>query len=341
MMKLTREPDIVRQLQLRQESAGSNAATMARLVADTRFGANIAVTCRGKVDGAGAQAMATISAMAMARFARCRYLHSPFTSVAHAEGMPQDWARRWESFLNFGDGETLVPEGAELVSLDSVIQAPGNYAGRPVIIVERVFGLPAEIGVPIRDGLRSELRAKYWRSSKSSIPSHRGPAGGFTVAIHLRRGDVTRMKNVNRYAPDEFVLRQIDRVKQTLAPFGRPLTLNLYSEGAVADFRAFADAGCNLHVSEDTFETFHNMVTADILVGAYSTFSYVAGLLSEGIMLDHRVRAPGFSNWISRRKNRDISIKRLRHAVLGGMGWLERFRYRARRCRQKVPLARQ
>ena len=98
MMKLTREPDIVRQLQLRQESAGSNAATMARLVADTRFGANIAVTCRGKVDGAGAQAMATISAMAMARFARCRYLHSPFTSVAHAEGMPEDWARRWESF---------------------------------------------------------------------------------------------------------------------------------------------------------------------------------------------------------------------------------------------------
>src|SRR5258705_5067241 len=97
--------------------------------------------------------MATISAMAMARFARCRYLASTFTSVAHAEGMPEDWARRWESFLNFGDGETLVPEGAELVSLASVIQAPGNYAGRPVIIVERVFGLPNE-AMSIRDALR-------------------------------------------------------------------------------------------------------------------------------------------------------------------------------------------
>jgi hypothetical protein len=306
-----------------------NATLLARLVAEGRLGPGIGVTARGRKDGAGAQAMAILSAMAMARFVGCSYLHSPFASVAHAEGTPQDWARRWESFLNFGDGEALVPTDAELVPMSVALHDPDAYRGRPIVIVEPVFDLSGEVGVAIRDGLRGALRAKYWRSPKAAIPSHRAPQG-LTAAVHLRRGDVSLTRNANRYAHDEVVLRQIARLRDAVAPFGRMLTVNLYSQGSVEDFRAFTDAGCILHVSEDTFESFHNMVTADILVNATSTFSYVAGLLSRGIVLDHR-RAPGFSNWVSRRGNGDISIKRVRQALLARSGWLERCAFRIRR----------
>ncbi len=248
--------------------------------------------------------------------------------MSHAEGSSEDWARRWEAFLNLGDGETPVAEDAEFVSLADLSQDPGAYAGRPIVIAEHVFGLPGEDGIRIRDALRSDLRAKYWRSPKVAIPSHRGPAGGFTIAIHVRRGDVTSARNANRYAPDDVVLRQIERMKQGLTPFGRPLTLNVYSEGKAEDFLRFAEAGCHLHISRDPFETFHNMVTADILLGGYSTFSYVAALLSEGIVLDHRVRAPRQTNWIGRRHDRNISIKRLRNAVLRRLSWHARLSFR-------------
>jgi hypothetical protein len=306
-----------------------NAAIFVRLVAENRLSRDIAVTCRGKNDGAGAQASRVVSGMLMARFAGCRYLHSPFVSMDHAEGAREDWAQRWERFLNFGDDETLVPEDAEMVSLSAAIGDPAAYAGRPIVVVERAFILPNDVPTEINESLRSDLRARYWRSPKTAIPSHRA-ATGFTVAIHLRRGDVNTALNSYRYIPDEIVLRNIARLRQALAPFGRPITLNLYSEGAVADFAAFADAGCTLHISEDPFETLHNMVTADILVGGNSSFSHLAALLSRGIVLDRRRRPPRCLDVLRRRADGTISIKLVRRALRNRMGWLERQLYRAR-----------
>ena len=178
------------------------------------------------------------------------------------------------------------------------------------------------------------MRTKYRRSPKVSIPLHRSSDRELVIAIHLRRGDVSAVENAARHVPDARVLRQIDRLRHALAPFARPVRFNLYSEGDPGDFRTFADAGCRLYVSADPFETFHNMVGADILLGAYSTFSYLAALLSEGIVLDHRVRAPAHSGWIGRRGDGDISIKRLRLALLEGTGWKDRAQYRVRLWRQ-------
>jgi hypothetical protein len=311
-----------------------NAEILARLIAAGRLGPDIGVACRGKVDGAGAQAMAKISAMAMAKFVGCRYFHAPFTSMSHAEGAREDWARRWEGFLNFGAGERLVPEDAEPVRLAAAVADPAPYAGRPIVIVERMFRLPQSAGWRIRDGLRDALRAKYWAGPKTAIPSHRA-AAGFTAAIHVRRGDVNPSNHAERYVRDESVLRHIVRLREAVAPFGRPLIINLYSEGAAEEFRAFADAGCSLHISADAFETFHNMVTADILMSATSSFSYLAALLSRGIVLDHRGRAPEVANWLHRRPDGSIPVKRLRQAVLERVGWVEQAQYRVRLWRRR------
>lgn len=308
---------------------GEHAAVFARLVAEGRFAPQLGVTCRGRGDGAGQQAMAVISAMMLARFAGCRYLHSPFARMHHAEGTPEDWARQWEAFFNFDDGETSVPADAELVQLAAAIERPDTYAGRPIVVFRPLFNLPGE-AAQIGEGLRGELRRKYWRSSKATIPSHCSVAG-FTAAIHLRRGDVTLIASGHRFVRDDTMLRHIARLRRAVAPLGRPLTLNLYSEGDTADFGAFADAGCNLHISEDPFETLHNMVTADILLSAPSNFSYIAALLSQGIVLDHRRRAPPSSNFQRRRADANISIKQLRRALLSRMGWMDRCAYRVRR----------
>ena len=320
----------------RDDPRDHHVVMLARLIAEGRLGPDVGVTCQGREDGAGAQAMGAISAMAVARSAGCKYRHTPFKSVAHAEGAREEWARRWESFFNLGDGEASVPDDADLVPLSVAVLNPDAYAGRPIVIVEQVFGLPQELDAPVRDALRGALRAKYWSGGKSAIPSHRGPAGCFTAAFHLRRGDVDRTRNANRYVGDTAALRQIARLQEAVAPFDRTLTINLYSEGSAADFGAFADAGCNLHISADAFETFHNMVTADILMIAPSTFSRLAGLLSHGIVVGDRRRSFQLSGWLRRRATGDMPIKSLRRALLHRMGWLERQSYHARRWRRRL-----
>jgi hypothetical protein len=311
------------------------AVAFARLVAARRLHPEVAVTCRGRSDGAGQQAIAVVSAMMLARYAGCRYCHTPFARMSHAEGSREDWAARWERFFNLGDGEAPVPLGAELVTLSAVVADPAAHADRPVVVAEPVFHLPHEAAAAAGESLRADLRARYWRSPKDAIASHRAPSG-LTIAIHLRRGDVDATRNAHRYVRDEDALRQIARLRQALAPFGQPLTLNLYSEGEAGDFAAFAEAGCALHIGGDAFETLHNLAIADFLMGASSNFSYIAALISRGIMLDSRARRVPLSDWIRRNRNHDIPIGRVRRALARRLSWPARCVYRLRLWLQRL-----
>ena len=137
-------------------------------------------------------------------------------------------------------------------------------------------------------------------------------------------------RHARRFVPTEKVMRQLARLRRAIEPFGRPTTINLYSEGDPRDFRMFADDGCHLHISESPFESFHNMVAADILMGAPSAFSFVAAFLSEGIVLDARRRIPPLDSWLRRRANGDIPIRRLRRALAARMSLPRRCVYRLR-----------
>lgn len=308
-------------------AAPVDARRLVQLVAEGRLSRETALTCRGATDGAGAQAMRILSAMELARLSGCRYRHSPFSAISHAVGERESWTHRWERFLNLGHGETPAPPDAELVSLAAVVSDPAAFAGRSIVIAEPRYDLPSGWRWPLREGMRAELRVKYWLDSKAELPLHRGPAGSLTAAIHVRRGDVTATRNAERFVADEDVLRSIARLRAAVAPAGRPLHINLYSEGDPADFRAFAEAGCRLHISTDAMESFHNMVVADILVCAPGHFSRLAALLSEGIAIAPAKRSPLLSNWQPRRANGDLSVRRLRHALLARADWLERPRY--------------
>jgi hypothetical protein len=258
--------------------------------------------------------------------------------MSHAEGSREEWAARWERFFNLGDGEGPVAEDAELVGLSAIVADPDRYASRTVVVAEPLFHLPHEAATQVGEALRADLRARYWRSAKDHIASHRA-ARGLTIAVHLRRGDVNPQRNRHLYVPDAAMLRQIARVRRALAPFGEPLAFNLYSEGDAADFHAFAEAGCALHIGSDPFETLHNMVTADLLIGTPSNFSYIAGLLSRGIMLDARPRKVLLKNWLRRNGKRDIPIRQLRRALARRLSWPRRFAYRLRLWWQRVAAA--
>ncbi|HEX6119631.1 MAG TPA: hypothetical protein VFZ03_09280, partial [Dongiaceae bacterium] len=244
-----------------------NVEALIRLAADGRLSSQISITCRGKDDGAGAQAIAAISAMTLARLIGCAYRHSHFTTMSHTAGDRVAWAQSWERFLNLGHGESPVATDAELVPLAAMVRDPDAYAGRPVVIAEPVFRIAPSLSWPVQEQLRPILRARYRLNSKAGLAVHGGPSGGLTAAMHMRRGDVTA-DHPWRYVADERILRSIERLQAAVATIDRPLRVDLYSEGDPADFAAFAQAGCRLHIGADAQETFHNMVMADILVRA-------------------------------------------------------------------------
>ena len=269
------------------------------------------ITCFGRRDGAGGQALSVISALAFAENHGCRYLHTPFQSISHVEGDSRAWTTRWERFFGLGTGEPPVPLDAEIVSLRQFVRwcrrDPG-YVPRPHTVVHSTgFGY-AEVGQHDISRLQPKLFAKYHSEDKSAIPLHRR-TGEAMVAVHVRRGDVG--VGFFRYMPDEPILNTIAHVRAAFHALGRPASFNVYSEGSAEDFKAYSELGCVLHLSTDTFETFHNLVCADVLVAAPSAFSRTAALLSRGIILSPEEEWGVHARWVVRAPDGSFSQDRL------------------------------
>jgi len=259
------------------------------------------ITCRGKTDGGGAQVHAVISALALARATGLTYYHSPFSSIAHAEGDEAEWVKRWEDFFRLGEGERmLAPEDeARCVKLKDFIKAPAMWRGRDVIVEAEHFTGFTDANVDALAVSLPDIRRKYARSDKSGLTLHRD-TGRLTMNVHVRRGDVSadHPQHSNRFTADETVLETIRTVREAAEAEGAALAVNIWSQGKRTDFAAYEAAGCKLFLDTDIFETIYNLTQSDVLLMAKSSLSYVAALLNEGICLYEDFWHSPLPNWV-------------------------------------------
>lgn len=240
------------------------------------------VTCTGKVDGAGAQAQALVSVMLFARAVGAQYVHTPFSVIDHNPDSSPDWPARWEQFFNFGVGElpaaALHDRGVPRVQVVS----PFAVTRTGVLYEIPHCYLTWALSRPLLPGLLAELRTRLLADKPVVTSSH----DGLRVAIHVRRGDVTEEgPHARRFTTTETVERLFQGLERALRTADVPFRATLYSQGDPAQFRSLADQGVSIDTRDDPFETFTQLVTADVLVTAKSSFSYLAGLLSRGVVL--------------------------------------------------------
>jgi hypothetical protein len=236
------------------------------------------VTCTGKTDGPLAQIQAVISTILFARAAGIAYVHTPLRVVEHAEGQ-DDWARRWEEFFSFGNGEMSLADLSP-----GLRQVRVEYPQRILKRRKTLYVIPhshdfADRYPQLYEGLLPELRQRYFVAAKD-VPLHRQP-GLLNIAVHLRRGDVS--PDVPHFAPrftsNRKVAHTVRSVSDLLDRLGVDYRVRIYSQGQPENFGELTALG-ELHLDECPFATFHNLVMSDVLVMAKSSFSHVAALLS-------------------------------------------------------------
>ena len=278
-----------------------------------RIGRGVRLTCRGKDDGGGAQVHAVISALAFAHATGLGYSHTPFRTIAHGDGAP-DWEGRWERFFALGEGEAAVDDARDgLVPLGDFLADPSLWRAADIVVHRSHYQNFCDRFPRAYDPILPALRRKYALAGKSGLPSHR-LADGVTIAAHLRRGDVHET-HADRFTGDSVILRTIEGAIAACGALGRSHRVNLYSEGEPAAFAAFVEAGCQLHLDEDVFATIDNLVRADILIMAKSSFSYVPALLGDRVKLYEPFRHPPLAGWIARDARGDFDRDALIRAL--------------------------
>jgi hypothetical protein len=134
-----------------------------------------------------------------------------------------------------------------------------------------------------------------------------------TIAIHIRRGDVSPCDKdsdvANRYLPNRHYLRLLDLYyAPVITHAGTTLQEQQQSQVVVysqsesfeswSDFASACSHNCTLRLDTDILEVWRGLLTADTLILSKSSFSLVAGLLSSAaqVIYTPMVHQP-LANW--------------------------------------------
>ncbi len=255
--------------------------------------APVALTCAGKQDGAGAQIHATISTIAFCRAIGLSYAHTPFSKVAHTSSARE--ISDWERFLSLSEfADTDLDPSLPKIGLYKYLADPGSAPKRFVAVVKHMH-LYMDRYPHFYEPLHLRLRLN------AQLGATQRPDKRPVVSLHVRRGDVNP-EFEKRYTTNEFIVSQLKELPSRLPKLRNGAwDLHLYSQGDEGDFVEIVEHFPDVLLMLDTppIETIRGLASADVMIMAKSSFSYVAALLCAGEVIYEPFWHAPQRNWIS------------------------------------------
>ena len=210
-------------------------------------------------DGFGAQYHAIMSGIAYAAHENLEYIHTPLEALGSQHGGN---AQELNTFIG-------IPTGTPPKNMDEMKQEPYSE-------IVHLSKNPSEY---YTKSVVDKIRKYYYGSKKPNISPP-------DIAIHIRRGDVTREKNRSEVEGPFGGNRYVDNseYKHIIAMLEREYpeyNITIFSQGSEGDFADLASNKVRFSLNEDLTSTFHSLVRAKVLVTSISSLSYSAAILNE------------------------------------------------------------
>ena len=263
-----------------------NGVRSGRIHPDTVF------TAHTRRDGLGSQILSRLTIQATADDIGVKYAHTPFGEIAHGEGDPETWVARCAAAFDLGAGVRQRDDvDLPLIDFRKYVFRTDLWS-RPHLIefthmYEHCDRFPDLLrNVVPNNSVKKEFVGQF-----------------LTVAVHIRRGDVSPNMTSERYVSADRIYANVIAIEDALKANGFRCQINIYSNGSAAEFEAFAKHGMHLHLDLGALETFEAMKKADVLMTANSSFSYDAALYSNGLVIYHKTKRPPLSDWVKIENN--------------------------------------
>lgn len=235
------------------------------------------ITNPERTDGFGAQFQTIIYSVIYAELNDLEFVYTPFKDMEHNyDGEPNFLAKK-EWLINFIDNFEINKSNAIKQDVWNVIQFfEGN-------LDKAVNSLALK---KIKEIFRANKKTQNYFNNKR-----------FNIAIHVRRPNSHDSRLDGADTPDDFFLNIINKLRVVFS--SKDPLFHVHSQGNSENFKAFNAQDIILHLNESTEDSFMAMVFADVLVTARSSFSYTAGLLSEGAIYYIPFWCVPLPHWIS------------------------------------------
>lgn len=239
-------------------------------------------TSEERVDGFGSQFQTLLHMIYYASVNNAEYVHIPIRIIEHNYTNDPLYVKNMEEFMCvwlFKQINEIDPTVGQIRHISN--EECRNYFQQSVDNAMNHISLRS-----FKSIFWSNIKNDYYDTNKLNI------------AIHIRRGDVqSNNSNRERYTSNEFYLNTMALLREQYA--GKNIQFHIYSEGTQEEFNCFNEKqNTVLHLNEDVKSTFIGLIMSDILVQSKSSFSYVAGLLSKGIVYHIPFWHPPLSSWV-------------------------------------------
>ena len=206
------------------------------------------LTIKDRKDGFGAQYQGILSGIAYCNYKNYIYFHTPFTEMEHNIDI-----NKANEFIGINKDYVLYDINCNIIELPYIYEV--HKSNSPSIYYT--------------DSVLEYIRNCYYSSKKPDICE-------VDIAIHIRRGDVTNDKNVERYIKNDVYTIIINKLKQKYPGY----IITIFSEGKYEDFKDLGLEENYFKLNTDVFETFHSLVSSKVLIMGFSSFSYSAGIIN-------------------------------------------------------------
>jgi hypothetical protein len=218
-------------------------------------------------DGLGAQTQRILSLYWIAKLHGWNYHHSPI--ICQRDHISSDVVEQFNHIIMLPDTRHgFVPHVMKEVCMEFIdINTLKRYTQSNVLFK---ITFPHQYIDAHFDILSNQFPYTFnWVQKKVNRP--------VTVAIHIRRGDVTPTDNCNRYVNADYYRGCAEYITTIFNRNHIPYEIHVHSEGNILpeihNWRPI------LHMDENVCQTFMAFVNADILIAGFSSLSYSAAML--------------------------------------------------------------
>lgn len=228
-------------------------------------------------DGFGAQFQTTIFSVIFAELNGFDFVYTPFKNMEHNYDNDPQFIAKKEWLINFIDNFELNNGDAPRQDMGKMIQFFESH-------------------------LTECAQSQSLKKIKEIFRKNKNVRNYFdkdhlNIVIHIRRPNSHDSRIDGTNTPDELFLNIIDQLR-ILYSDKNPL-FHLHSQGDKENFKNYSAPDIVLHLNESTEDSFTEMVLADVLVTSRSSFSYTAGILSQGTVYYMPFWHPPLPGWIS------------------------------------------
>ena len=232
-------------------------------------------------DGFGAQYQKIISTFIYCKLNNLSYVYKPFNLIEHNYNNDKDYIEKKELLINLKKNIENIKNNENninLIDLDF-----GN-------IIMPFF--ENNIDLCCKSQHMQFIKNCFWENKERDFYKN----GKYNIAVHIRRPNSHDNRIEGANTKDNYYLDIINKIRDKYSD--KDIQFHIYSQGNIENFKLFENDDVKLYLDTDIESTFIGMIAADILITSASSFSYVAALMSDGIIYYKKLWHNPCKEWI-------------------------------------------